>query len=198
MAKSPKPPTDEQTQDAPLPGVVQKAPDSQIPTDPSKPLGETSQDPLGTGSGESGVGNFYNDPTDNRAIPKQSQAGVDATQETRAALVERSQGLPEGVISRDQPRQSPSPEVAERIAATAAVVVAPSVQPRMRDIEVVQGETVELTAPHYINDVLYETGTILEDYSGPKSQNMKLATEGEDYIKAATLAQKPTFRPRGR
>lgn len=109
-------------------------------TDKGKKVEQTDRDPLGAGIAP---GNFTQDPTDNRAIGRQSAENVTS---------------PKG----------------------------------SREIEHVKNKNVTLTAPHYINDEMYEAGAVLEDYSGPLSANM--IVEGEDQPRER--ASGPSFRRR--
>jgi len=123
--------------------------------------GETNLDPLGTGGNP---GNYQIDPTDTRATGKFSEAVV----RVDSGDVENApRRLPSvaGFVDEDD---------VIGMDARGAVIA----RPARSKPEILKGETVMLTAPHYLNDEMFEAGAVLEDYHGPRSKNM--VVEGED------------------
>lgn len=170
--------------------TIVKAPDTPVPSDGrgnwgELPVGETNRDPRGIGQDRLGSGNFTADPTDNRAGGKASASHV----RDRALGDEEEEGGQRGAKRRELPRQSPDTDALARSIPFATPVSDKNpLGIRTREVEYLEGETVRLTAAHYINDVLYEDGTVFEDYEGPKSRNMEIVEEGKDYQTAAKRA----------
>lgn len=163
--------------------TVVKGPDTPVPNDrqtwePTTRPGETNQDPLGAGNDPS---NAVADPTDNRALGSQSARNV-------TVAGERQSPSNAGTV----PGLTPTAALPIGAAATTGAI-------RGRKIEMLKGETVRLTAGHYINDEYFEEGAILEDYTGPRSANMVLV--GKDEYSTAEMReqraqQQATFRRR--
>lgn len=169
---------------APPKDNVVKAPDTPVPNDRDNwnddgitrdPVGVTNLDPLGTGT--AAPTNAVADPTDTRAIGFQSGVGIRAP-EVRKSPVEGK--VPTASGSLVDPEQAPAGSV---VGAPAAFFAGPV---KMREPEMLEGETVQLTAPHYINDQLFDAGAVLEDYVGPLSNNMLV--QGRDGFKRPSTA----------
>src|SRR5688500_9848943 len=129
-----------------------RAPSTPIPATRQPVPGETNLDPLGVGANPS---NAVMDPTDTRAVGKQSARYVEAAGEREDETKSRADARNRAdKIMREHGGMATFPGLA---------FVAP---PRPREIEMLEGETVRLTAPHYFDQV-YETGAVLENYHGP-------------------------------
>jgi hypothetical protein len=164
---------------------VVKAPDTPVPGDRTNwaddgrtgtPVGATNLDPLGTSTEQ--PTNAVADPTDNRAIPKQSERNV-KVEEGPKSHVEGKVPTASGMLA--DPKQYPAGSAG---AAPAAFLTGPINMPKPK---MLKGKTVQLTAPHYIGDQVYDTGAVFEQYHGPLSRNMLV--EGEDGFEAPQTAQ---------
>lgn len=173
----------EAAQTPPKDNVV-KNPDTPVPSDRTnwdddgrtgKPLGATNMDPLGVGAAH--PNNLTADPTDTRGIGHQSAVNVTAPDPKIKSPVDGKVPTPSGMLV--DPGQGGLPSDGPPGFYTGPV--------RIPQPQVVKGKTVQLTAPHYINDMLLDAGAVLENYSGPVSNNMLV--EGEEGFKRPSTAQ---------